>query len=623
MRFILPPLLFLGVSLVPAIEPTAGTKDAAAVRDLLPPADELTLTDATRLRVVPRPDYDPPPGGDAITVELLDPAESRTIAAADIAAVRRFEEAATERVRSLLESKGDAAAADAAERLAAAALRVQRGRRIAKQTDPPLADQLLDARRRLLRLLPPADALRRADAWGASDGPLREDVRALWVRHADASLKSGHFAAARRMLDHLEQEAPRSARAGPIRAALRDRAETLLKESKDLDDAQAVRVLQDALAAWPRLPGLRDELERRRGTYRVLYVAVRALPGRLSPATATTDVERQCLELLFQSLVEVRTDAAQGRYYRPVLAERLPPATGVDRPVRLRRDVYWSDGERFTTADVRHTVQLLTRADLPGRTMIWRELLEPPRFEGNPFGLDIVYRQGLLDPLAPLRFAVLPQQFAGKPLLRADDPDFAARPIGTGPFTYAGRKTEDGRTYAVFRANPHYLRGGQASPGPIREIRLFAWPGTGDPGTPAPHMALGPLPGQLAGLRKAGFTDVRALPDRRVYYLGVNHRVASLANADVRRAIAHCIDRQALLKQHFAAEGVAGPRSANGPFPRGCWLAAPAPRVPEELYQPELARSFAKKAKVKKLEWTLKYPDNDPRLAAVCTDLAG
>jgi ABC-type transport system substrate-binding protein len=572
---------------------------------------------------VPRPDYDPPPGGDAVTVRLLEPSETRTIPAADIAMVHRFEDAAAERVRSLLDRKDDAGAAEAAERLAAAALQVQRGRRVAMKTDPLLADQLVAARRHLLHLLSPADALRRADAWGGPDGPLRDDVRALWVRQADVALKAANFAAARRMLDRLEQATPRTAQAGPIRAALQNRAEGLLKESKGLDDAQAVRVLQDALAAWPRLPGLRDELERRRGTYRVLYVAVRALPERLSPATATTDVERQCLELLFQGLVEVRTDAAQGRYYRPVLAERLPPATGVDRAVRLRRDVYWSDGEHFTTADIRHTVQLLTRPDLPGRTTIWRELLEPPRFEGDPFGLEVVYRQGLLDPLAPLRFAVLPQQFAGKPLLRADDPEFAKHPVGTGPFVYAGRKTEDGRTYAVFRANPHYLRGGQASPGPIREIRLFAWAGIGDPGTPAPHVVLDPPPGQVAGLRKAGLTDVRALPDRRVYYLGINHRVASLASPDVRRAIAHAIDRQALLKQHFAADGAVAPRSANGPFPRGCWLAAPAPRVPEEMYQPELARSFAKKAKVKTLEWTLKYPADEPRLASVCADLAG
>jgi peptide/nickel transport system substrate-binding protein len=350
-------------------------------------------------------------------------------------------------------------------------------------------------------------------------------------------------------------------------------------------------------------------------------VAVPALPEYLSPATAWTDAERQCQDMLFEGLLESRRDAALGRRYRPVLAQRLPPATGIDRPVELRRDVYWSDGERFTTADVRHTVQLLGRADLPGRTTLWRELLAPPRFEGNPFSLNVVYRQGLLDPLAPLRFPVLPQQFAGKALGRADDPDFAKHPVGTGPYVYAGRKTEGGRTYAVFRVNPHYQRGSQPAPGSIREIRLFAWQGEAL-GQPAPHLVLGALPGQFAALREAGINDLRALPGRRVYDLGINHRVATLASADVRRAIAHSIDRAAVLKQHFAADGVPGPRTVNGPFPRGSWLAAPAPRVPEELDQPELARSFARKAGAKAFAWTLKFPDDDPLLAQACADLA-
>ena len=237
--------------------------------------------------------------------------------------------------------------------------------------------------------------------------------------YGSVKLKEGDFLKVRSALNHLDEHFSQSSQAEPLRVALRTRAETLDKEARNLPDDQAIARLEEALTIWPRAPGLRDDIEKLKKSYRVLYVAVRQLPENLSPATAFTDAEHQALDLLFRRLVQVRFDEAACQHYEPDLVAELPRTDGLHQHLQLRRDAFWSDGERLTNADVRHTAQLLES------TTTWRDLLEAPRFEGRPFTLNFTLKQGLLDPLAPLRFHVLPQKYRGQLLARADDPDFA------------------------------------------------------------------------------------------------------------------------------------------------------------------------------------------------------
>jgi peptide/nickel transport system substrate-binding protein len=241
----------------------------------------------------------------------------------------------------------------------------------------------------------------------------------------------------------------------------------------------------------------------------------------------------------------------------------------------------------------------------------------------------LIYLQGALDPLAALTFKVLPQQYRGRPLERADDPVFAREPVGSGPYQYIGRKEENGVTVARFQANANHVRAGQPEVSTLRAIHLLAWKDRlPELGQPLPHLVWDVPTEQLAALRRLGYGEVRTLPVPRVYVLAVNQRRPALAKAAVRRALAHAIDRQALLERHFrsgAAAGEALPHhSANGPFPRDSWAIAPAPRVPQELFQLEQVRSLVKQAKgeLANLELTLKHSDDDPRVGKACTDLA-
>jgi ABC-type transport system substrate-binding protein len=613
---------------------------AALLRELAVPADELMLSDGTRLRVEPMREYLRPGAAISVPVRTLaEPAKEIKIAGTDVTEVRYYEKQALDGIATLLAGADTSDAAWAAERALRACLRFSQSRReFLGPGDSPwassqreLADRLVEVRRRLLQLLGERDDLAEALRWGeiwlplyGAESRLGEAVRALWIRHAQRLLKSDDAPRARAQLERIEETFPQSADAEPLRKELRARAEALVQQARDVPDAKAIVTLQQSLAIWPQLPGLRDELEKRKGTFQVLYVAVRDLPEYLSPALAYSDAEQQALELIFEGLVHRHQDAKLGTSYRPALAETLIAGTGTRRPLVLRRDVAWSDGERFTAADVRHTVELLTKSHSADGAA-WRELIETPRLEGNPHRLQLVYHQGLFDPWAPWRVKILPQHAHGKAVVRADDPEFAAHPVGTGPYQLHGKEGAEGRVYLIMRADPYFVRQGVAGPKTVREIRIFAWPASQpEAGQPLPHLMLDVVPGHTAALQKHGY-DVRRLAQARVWFLGVNHRRPMLNDVNVRLALAQAIDRRGLLERHFrsGAADVAA-QSLNGPFPRGSYANSSSQRVPEELYRPDDAQASARKAgkALPKVEWTLKYPAGDPRLDTAFKELA-
>ncbi len=387
----------------------------------------------------------------------------------------------------------------------------------------------------------------------------------------------------------------------------------------------------------PAVPNPQDASANRQEEQPVLYVGVRDLPEKLSPATAWTDSEIQAVELLFESLAEPRYDRELGQFYRPELAVNLPEPGGGGRRFRLPRDARWSDGKPVTSFDVRHTAELLARS---GRAPEWHDLLEEPRVESDPYSIDFSYRRLPLEPLARLAFKVLPQSFQGKTLFAADDPAFAAQPVGTGPFRYVGRQLHDGRTCAVFTANPHYHRLGLPH---IREIRFVA-AGDWRDAPQSMHLLVDFPTDRLDALKAASF-GIQMLYSRRVNFLAVNHRVSALQDQNLRRALAHAIDRETILNAHFRGIAVDFshwtllPRvlhpdlhhTLNGPFPAGSWAIAPSvPAEPRDAatyrLRLALANSYALKAAeksgIKHIELTLKYPDDDPRVAAACQAIA-
>jgi peptide/nickel transport system substrate-binding protein len=105
-------------------------------------------------------------------------------------------------------------------------------------------------------------------------------------------------------------------------------------------------------------------------------------------------------------------------------------------------------------------------------------------------------------------------------------------------------------------------------------------------------------PDLLPWLEEAGL-EVMSTPGSTFHYLGINLRRPELSDARVRRAIAHAIDRAAIVRWVLAGHA----RLANGLFPPEHWSHAD---VPDLGYDPALARRLLAEAGATHVEVSLK-----------------
>jgi peptide/nickel transport system substrate-binding protein len=442
---------------------------------------------------------------------------------------------------------------------------------------------------------------------------------------------------ARKGLEQIERLFPGSQdqpAARRLRDQLQKRATALKRTVEELarkDKAKAAALLRTAEGIWPQLDGL-QKLRQELQPYRPLRVGVRYLPENLSPATAATDSERQALELLFESLVRPVPDAAVGQRYEGVLAVGDPRLVPLGRQFQMVRDARWYRPQRGSDDPVAEPV---TAADITGtvkgnldlaRSSEWQDILLDAKDQGDPFRVRVSLRQGYLDPLSLMTFKIVPAKYLAGGIA---DFGFAHDPVGSGPFYHGGTRDGDARSgkSVVFLANPAYGgRSGKTDLPSLREIHFVR--------SPAPildfrdgqlHMLLDLPTQQIKELKspEAGLQNVTVytLPSRRVWFLAVNHRNQRLQNDNLRRAIAHAIDREKILDDCFRDNfrndrGQKVHTVLNGPYPAGSW--ACDPKQPADPYRPDMARPLAKQANAVGQELELLYPSDVPQVADAC-----
>ncbi len=440
---------------------------------------------------------------------------------------------------------------------------------------------------------------------------------------------------ARAHLAFIEEQFPGSNVGAPIRSSLIAEAKSLFDQAMSLKATQpdrAVELFKAAEQIWPALPNLRNERIQVDREYQILNVGMRELPRFLSPSWACTDAELRAVELLFESLVAPTVMSEGLLSYRPALAAAAPEVIPRGRQFQLPRQARWSNGSPLRADDLRATLRLLRdETRLSERNPAWGELLENRLDAGLDGRIRLRLRQGLLDPLGALSFKILPRN--PDPTTQA----FAESPLGSGPFVYAGQKSDGQRTYASFRANDHYgIREEKRDTPRIREIRFFA---VSDPVADLRQgnlqVALDLRAEQVEQLRANGqivtSLSTPPLPNRRVWFLAVNHRQVALAEPDIRIALARAIPREQLLNEHFRKGlGAQVHKALNGPYPAGSWACDPelvSRTIPDSLdaYDPGLARARAEqglqKLRTKSLTLTIKYPSGDPDLEAAMESL--
>jgi ABC-type oligopeptide transport system substrate-binding subunit len=248
----------------------------------------------------------------------------------------------------------------------------------------------------------------------------------------------------------------------------------------------------------------------------------------------------------------------------------------------------------------------------------WAKLIAKGSQIDETFQVTLRMQHGYMDPLGLMDFKILPESVLPS---KITDEKFARQPVGSGPFRFAANDGEK----CVFVANQHYgARENREGLPRIREIFLVK---SVDPfqefrTDPNFGMVFDLTSAKFKELKSAGLdatVKLRTLPNRRIYFLALNHRNSVMQNEHFRRGLANAIQRDEILKACFR-EGLEQPvphRALNGPYPPGSWAADPSV-LP---YRTPFARdelTLAKANRATKVSLTLKYPDDDPAVARAC-----
>ena len=223
----------------------------------------------------------------------------------------------------------------------------------------------------------------------------------------------------------------------------------------------------------------------------------------------------------------------------------------------LRDNVTWHDGKPFTADDVKFT---------------YDTVLNPDFNAGGRGNLTAIKSVDVVDPKTVKittkdPYAYLPvmlgynQPIFPKHLLQGNEKnpaDFIKNPVGTGPFKF---KEQVQGNYLRLDANPNYFEGA-----PYLDSIVYAVIPDGN--TRAARLISGDIdftvidPPQIDAMQgKPGIT-VQQVAQVNYYFFAFNHLNPNFKDANVRKAIAHAFDRDAIIKSVLKGYG----SQATGPI---------------------------------------------------------
>jgi len=253
----------------------------------------------------------------------------------------------------------------------------------------------------------------------------------------------------------------------------------------------------------------------------------------------------------------------------------------------LRKGVKWHDGQPFTAEDVLYTYQVTIDPKTP--TAYAGDFLKVKKAEVlDPYTFRVTYDKPFAPALMSWGAAIYPKHLlAGKDISQSP---LTRRPIGTGPYKFkewvTGQKI-------VLVSNPDYFEGRPYTDGFIMRI--------------IPDMATMFLELRANGIDQMGLTPLQYTRQteaplfRKNYnkyrylsfsytYLGYNLKSPLFIDKRVRQALAHAINREAIISGVLLGLG----KPATGPLKPGTW--AYNPNVRTYPYDPQQARDLLAEA---------------------------
>ncbi len=311
-------------------------------------------------------------------------------------------------------------------------------------------------------------------------------------------------------------------------------------------------------------------------------VLVEALVGRISrlnPLLATYNpVDRDITALIFEGL----TTTNQYGEIVPDLAESWTVSPdGLDYFVTLRQDVLWHDGLPFTADDVVFTFRLLGDPLFPGAEELrtfWRTV------EVDALTETIV-RFRLTQPLASfpdqLRIGIVPAHaLAGTAVQDLARHPFNLSPIGTGPYQFEALTASGGQIDGVqLRVAPVYRQRPEGQTGYQLDRLVFRTYDTVEAALAAFRAgevhSIGTIPPEALDLARQtpGLSLYTTIAPRVgvLIYNWERSAVRFVRNPRVRLALAHAVDRPALVARHLSGRAVL----ADSPLLPTSWAYVP------------------------------------------------
>jgi peptide/nickel transport system substrate-binding protein len=251
----------------------------------------------------------------------------------------------------------------------------------------------------------------------------------------------------------------------------------------------------------------------------------------LDPRVAADEASQKVHQLLYNTLVRI-DDSLR---IVPDLAESLEQPDPLTYVARLRRGVRFHNGRELTAADVVYTFKSLIDPTFRGRTGAYRLL-------GAVEAVDpYTVRFTLKEPFAsfPINLVMgIVQDGSGAANSRT--------PIGTGPYRLSSFVPDDRVVLTPFES---HFRGRPANEGLVLKVvpddtmrGLELRKGEVD-------LVVNDLaPDIVAQLQDEGRLSVVTAPGTDYAYMGMNLRDPILGRVEVRRALGHAIDREAIVR---------------------------------------------------------------------------
>lgn len=253
---------------------------------------------------------------------------------------------------------------------------------------------------------------------------------------------------------------------------------------------------------------------------------------------------------------------------QPDLAESWEVSPdGLTYVFALRAGVIWQDGQPFSAQDVKFTYDLVSHPDWPGALDSYFANIQgaPEHKAGQAAelaGVQVVddshvrFTLTQVDSLflasATSRQRVLPRHLLeGLAPADVDKSDFAREPVYTGPFAVEEWRPGESIT---FRAFPGYFGGAPGVDGIV--ARFIADPATAIAELQTGGVQIGVVnPDQFEAFAADESFATQELPGLRVLYIQFDLTLPLFADARVRQAISHAIDRETVISALYLGRG--------------------------------------------------------------------